>query len=355
MDDEDKSLGYVKDWRCSLHWPWFRHPPTAHLFRWCLLRASHKAVRKVLHGQVVDLEPGQFITGRHAAAKETGLSVKQVRTAKANLQGDGAITWARHGANPFSIVTVYNYANYQADDETKGQGRGQPGAKEWASPKAGATTQNDGSCDTPEDDRGQGKGHPPQEGNANTRLMATQGAKTGASPVPDATRADANTSDAGNSGKGHKQEDKEEEEEEETKKKQSAAAPRNEFADAFAKEFDLAFPEPYPKQPWPKADFVQLARWQKQYPLVTAREFATAAKAAWKLPGYYGRVSRSIKGFCSKWAEIAAEAKTDTWDVDSVIEPNYTPLEGEEQAAYQADCRATDALREATRAGKGRE
>ena len=140
LTTEDRRRGYVKDWRCKLDWPWFTRPRTAHLFEWCLLRANWRPVKVQHAGHVVDLQPGQFITGLRVAAAETGLSIKQIRTARKHLESENAVKWAEHRAHLFSVVTVVNWGDYQSGEDAEGRPKGTAGAQQGHSRgTAGAT------------------------------------------------------------------------------------------------------------------------------------------------------------------------------------------------------------------------
>lgn len=129
LDKAKKAKGFILDWRCALDWPWFRFPATAHLFRWCCLRANHKPARVAVAGRIVDLNPGQFVSGMKQAAKETGLSRKQVRTARKHLEREKSIFWAQEGADPFSVITVCNWTDYQPSASKRGTVEGRVGAQ----------------------------------------------------------------------------------------------------------------------------------------------------------------------------------------------------------------------------------
>ena len=79
------------------------------------------------------------------------------------------------------------------------------------------------------------------------------------------------------------------------------------FADAFKAAFDAFFPDAYS---WQDGDFVQGAKWHKQYPDVTPEQFTERAKALWAIdaqyrPGY----SMTIRGLCASWAQAGAKLK----------------------------------------------
>ena len=127
---------FIKLYRKMLKWEWYDDPNTCRVFLHCLLRANWQEIK--WHG--VTLHPGQFITSLASLSKETGLSVKQVRTALAHLQMTGEVTskchyegkvGANEGANKgqakFRIITVLKWDDYQGEGkprDEKGQGKG---------------------------------------------------------------------------------------------------------------------------------------------------------------------------------------------------------------------------------------
>lgn len=80
-----------------LDWPLFRHPPTAHLYVYCLLRALDRET---------GLDDGQLTFSRSKAAKATGLSEQEIRTAIFKLSQSGAIKVSFEATNLRSIVTI---------------------------------------------------------------------------------------------------------------------------------------------------------------------------------------------------------------------------------------------------------
>jgi len=120
------SNGWIKLHRKLLDWPWFRNPAVAHFWQYCLLKATHTQHQQLVGSQVVDLEPGQFVFGRRVGAAETGLSEQAVRTCLVKLSRCGSLKSTSHSTNLFSIITVCNWASYQAEKTTSNQGVNQP-------------------------------------------------------------------------------------------------------------------------------------------------------------------------------------------------------------------------------------
>lgn len=100
---------YVKLYRKFIGWEWYQDVNTKVLFLHCLLRANWKPGR----WQGMEYKAGQFITSLSRLAKETGLTVDQVRTALKHLKATGEVTDFRQ-AN-FRVITVKNWSQYQTD------------------------------------------------------------------------------------------------------------------------------------------------------------------------------------------------------------------------------------------------
>lgn len=107
--------GYVKLHRSIDKWEWSKKPFTFRVFVYCLTHARHTPGQY----QGVQLQPGQFITGRDAISRDTGITTQSVRTALKNLEKTGEITIKP--TNKFSVVTVVNWAKFQTPTGTPNQ------------------------------------------------------------------------------------------------------------------------------------------------------------------------------------------------------------------------------------------
>lgn len=104
--------GHIKLHRALTEWGWYKDLPTCKLWLHVLLRANYKACE----WQGIEIPRGAFATSYAALSAESGLTVKQVRTALDKLKSTGEITVKtnRH----YTIVTVAKYDEYQsAPDE----------------------------------------------------------------------------------------------------------------------------------------------------------------------------------------------------------------------------------------------
>lgn len=101
---------YIKVFRKMLNWEWYTDVNTTKLFLHCLLKANWKSGS--WHGY--KFKRGQFITSLPTLARETGLSVRQVRTALKHLKLTGEVTdW--HDSK-IRVITVNFYDDYQGSD-----------------------------------------------------------------------------------------------------------------------------------------------------------------------------------------------------------------------------------------------
>lgn len=100
--------GHIKLDRKILNWEWYTDVNTFKLFLHLLLKANWEDGRF----QGVEVPRGSFASSYQVLATETGLSVKNVRTALEHLQKTGEVAVNRHPK--FSVFTVKNYCLYQS-------------------------------------------------------------------------------------------------------------------------------------------------------------------------------------------------------------------------------------------------
>lgn len=110
MADTGGNGGYIRLHRQILKWEWWSNPKTFRLFLYLLLKANYCDLR--FEGKVI--RRGQLITSLPKLAKETSLSVQQVRTSLLKLITTGEITDSstRH----YRIITIVKYDEYQNDN-----------------------------------------------------------------------------------------------------------------------------------------------------------------------------------------------------------------------------------------------
>lgn len=118
-------MDYVKISRKILDWEWYTDINTKVLFLHILLKANWKPSRF----QGTEVPRGSLVTSQQNMAAETGLTIKNVRTALKHLKNTGEVAVSRHPK--FSVITVKNYNQYQSSGSqtaVEGQSDGSQGA-----------------------------------------------------------------------------------------------------------------------------------------------------------------------------------------------------------------------------------
>ena len=114
--------GWIKFHRRFLKWEWYDKSEMVHLFIHLLLSVNHED--KKWRG--IPVKKGQIITGINALSRDTGLSVKVIRTCLSRLQKTGEI--GRQTGNRYSVITINNYDSYQIQNAETGKQMGKQGA-----------------------------------------------------------------------------------------------------------------------------------------------------------------------------------------------------------------------------------
>lgn len=121
--------GYISLHRSLLDWEWYTDANTARLFIHLLLTVNHTS--KQWHG--ITVERGQRVASYAKLAAETGMTVKEVRTALNHLKRTGEV--AHKATSKFGLFTVKNYNKYQATGTQSDSLRahsGQSVGSQWA-------------------------------------------------------------------------------------------------------------------------------------------------------------------------------------------------------------------------------
>ena len=103
--------GWIKLHRKALGSAVFAKPVVWKVWCWCLLKASHTKYKLPFGDKDMEIEVGQFVTGRNKASLELGLTPQQYRTAIKYLKLTNRITIKT--TNKFSIISVKNWESYQ--------------------------------------------------------------------------------------------------------------------------------------------------------------------------------------------------------------------------------------------------
>ena len=101
---------YFKLYRKMVRWEWYTDVNTFKLFLHCLIKANWRDGS----WRGIKYKRGQFITSFPSLAKETGLTIREIRTALAHLKATGEVTDKK--IHKGRIITVVNYDEYQGSD-----------------------------------------------------------------------------------------------------------------------------------------------------------------------------------------------------------------------------------------------
>lgn len=110
--DDNKELGFIKLFRSFENWSWYKDLPCFKLFIHFLIKANNKD--KMWRGK--EVKRGQFVTSYKHLAAETGLSIRQIRTAVDKLKLTGEIE--QKTTNKWQVVTIVNYELYQQNEKS---------------------------------------------------------------------------------------------------------------------------------------------------------------------------------------------------------------------------------------------
>lgn len=99
--------GWIKLHRSILKWEWYDDVNTKAVFLHLLLIANIED--RTWHG--VEIKRGSTITSYAKLAKETKLTVREVRTAIEHLESTGEVTRLKHAK--FTVISINNYGAFQ--------------------------------------------------------------------------------------------------------------------------------------------------------------------------------------------------------------------------------------------------
>lgn len=99
--------GFISLHRSLLDWEWYGNKNVRMLFIHLLMRVNWKNSK----WQGVEIERGSIVTSIEKLAKETKMSVQEVRTALNKLKSTGEITCK--STNKFTLINVVNFKKFQ--------------------------------------------------------------------------------------------------------------------------------------------------------------------------------------------------------------------------------------------------
>jgi len=105
--------GWIKQHRKSLESSIWADPIIWYVWCWCLFKASHTGNKFPFNGEDIELEPGQFVTGRVKALQEVHTTESRYKRAIDYLKSSNRIS--SKSTNKYTIITVLNWKYYQTD------------------------------------------------------------------------------------------------------------------------------------------------------------------------------------------------------------------------------------------------
>ena len=103
--------GWIKIHRKIKDKGWYQNSKYVHLWVHILFRANHEEKEFLWNGSIQKTKRGQFITGRKALSRETGITETSVESILEVFEKEGQIGQQKN--NKFRLITVLNYEKYQ--------------------------------------------------------------------------------------------------------------------------------------------------------------------------------------------------------------------------------------------------
>jgi hypothetical protein len=117
---DNKSAGWIKMYRAMTEKAWYHDSRAVHLWVHLLLKANHSEGRETMFsGKVIKLKRGQFISGRHALSKETGIDVSKVVRTLELFKNEKQIE--QQTSNKNSLFTIVSWDKYQQSEQQSEQ------------------------------------------------------------------------------------------------------------------------------------------------------------------------------------------------------------------------------------------
>ena len=113
--------GWIKLHRKLLESPIFDNTELLRVWIWCLIKASHKEHQQMVGLQVIELKPGQFVTGRFKGSSELKLNPSTFYKYLKTLEKLQMIDL--NSNNKMTVVTIEKWGEYQSDEEQSYQQR----------------------------------------------------------------------------------------------------------------------------------------------------------------------------------------------------------------------------------------
>lgn len=107
--------GWVKVHRKFEHKGYYKDSHYVHLWLHCLFRANFEPQEILHNGEIMKLKRGQFLTGRKALSRETGISESKVQRILKTFESEQQIEQQMFAK--FRVISVLKYNDYQLSEQ----------------------------------------------------------------------------------------------------------------------------------------------------------------------------------------------------------------------------------------------
>ena len=108
-------LGYAKVYRSLMDKGWYMDSEYVHLWVHLILKANHKGVEILHNGNIVKLNPGQFITGRKKLSAETGIEQSKIERILKLFEKEKQIEQQTNKHN--RVISILSWELYQNNEQ----------------------------------------------------------------------------------------------------------------------------------------------------------------------------------------------------------------------------------------------
>ena len=98
---------------------WFTDSNAVHLWTYILLKANHTKSEYLWNGKIIDLQPGQFVTGRKRMSAETGIQESKIERLLKLFENEQQIEQQK--TNTSRLISIVNYSKFQSREQQNEQ------------------------------------------------------------------------------------------------------------------------------------------------------------------------------------------------------------------------------------------
>jgi len=112
---ENYGTGYIKIFRSLMNKGWYTYPDYLHLWVHLLLKANHRGKEFMFSGKNIKLTQGQFVTGRLALSRETGIEQSKIERILKFFEIEQQIEQQKSNKN--RVITILSWDSYQNNEQ----------------------------------------------------------------------------------------------------------------------------------------------------------------------------------------------------------------------------------------------